>query len=213
MAGSRLRAANSTIIRVLAWNRPSKATRRASTCRSTAVSNARPTSSRLRTSRSSASEPKDRAAVFVSSHCGGETALLVISLTKALSPVTLRPGCARLSTIRSGSPTDAMITGRPGRILGGDRGRRSSDHDEVDPEPNQFGRQLREPLGAAIGGAIFDGIVFSFYVTEFAQALPEGVEMRGVERRRYGLQHPNSVTLRRLLRTRHERPYRYRAAE
>jgi hypothetical protein len=50
----------------------------------------------------------------------------------------------------------------PGRILGGDRARRSSDHDEVDPEPNQFGRQLREPLGAAIGGTIFDGIVFSF---------------------------------------------------
>src|SRR5262249_21062542 len=36
--------------------------------------------------------------------------------------------------------------------------------------------------------------------------------MRGVERRRYGLQHPNSVTLRRLLRARRERPRR-RAAE
>src|SRR5207253_5816411 len=47
---------------------------------------------------------------------------------------------------------------------------------------------------------------------EFAQALAEGVEMRGVERRRYGLQHPNSVTLRRLLRVRRERP-RHRATD
>src|SRR5262249_20843157 len=102
---------------------------------------------------------------------------------------------------------------RPGRTLGGDRGRRSSDYDEVDPEPNQFGRQLREPFGAAIGGAIFDDIVFSLHVTKLAQALAEGVEMRGVERRRYGLQHPNSVTLRRLLRACSERPGRRRAAE
>src|SRR5262249_35675072 len=102
---------------------------------------------------------------------------------------------------------------RPGRIFGGDRGRRSSDYDEVDPEPNQFGRQLREPFGAAIGGAIFDDIVFSFYVTKLAQALAEGVGMRGGERRRYGLQHPNSVTLRRLLRACSERPNRGHAAK
>src|SRR5262249_34051291 len=102
---------------------------------------------------------------------------------------------------------------RPRRIFGGDRGRRSSNYNEVDPEPNQFGRQLREPFGAAIDGAIFDDIVFSFHVTKLAQALAEGVEMRGVERRRYGLQHPNWVTLHRLLRARRERPRRRCAAD
>ena len=41
---------------------------------------------------------------------------------------------------------------------------------------------------------------------EFPQTAAEGVELRGVERRRYGLQHANPIALPRLLRPRHERP-------
>jgi hypothetical protein len=53
-----------------------------------------------------------------------------------------------------------------GCILGCDRGRRSSDYDQIDSEADQFGCQFREPLGSTISGAVFNCICLSFDVTK-----------------------------------------------
>ena len=101
---------------------------------------------------------------------------------RSLVPVTFPPGRARLATRPSptGSLAAAKTIGmvvvaawRPGRwrILG---------HDNVRLEPDQLGRERREPLVPPLSLAALDDEVLALQVAELLQPLPEGHEGQDV---------------------------------
>ena len=91
-----------------------------------------------------------------------------------------------------------------GRVFGRPGGGRPSGHDQVDFEKNQFGREVREPLGATIGRPIFDDQVSPFDVAEIPQPPAQSVEIGDVACRGYRLQNPDAIDLPHLLRARSE---------
>ena len=91
-------------------------------------------------------------------------------------------------------------------LLAALRGRRPPGHDQVDLETNQFGREVREPLGATIRRPIFDDQVSPFDVAEIAQPFAQGIEIGGVLCGGYRFENTDAIDLPRLLRARTERP-------
>src|SRR5262245_56779644 len=239
MAGMRSRATSSMMSGAWAWVTASTPVSSAPSLPSAAAAKARGMSSRARTSSSSTATPSARAATRVASHCGGATGLLMLlrkparatpgnasfitstllplsSVTKALKPVTLPPGWARLATTPtpSGSPIAAITTGDGrGRLLGGKRGRRAAGDDDVDRQPHQLVGERWEALGAAVGGAILDGDGLPLDIAEFAQPAPEGIEVGGVGGDRDGLKHADAAELPARLRAGRQRPRGRRPAE
>jgi hypothetical protein len=63
-----------------------------------------------------------------------------------------------------------------GRLLGRESRRvASGGHDEVDLEPYELGREPRQAIELGLGRAPLDYEILSLYVSEFAQALTEGL--------------------------------------
>jgi hypothetical protein len=69
---------------------------------------------------------------------------------------------------------------RGGRCLGGDARRRPVGGDDIHRATGEIGRGLGEPLGCAVGSAIFECDVLAFEIPELAQPLPESVPHRRV---------------------------------
>jgi len=76
--------------------------------------------------------------------------------------------------------------------------------DDIDPEADQFGRQLWEPLD--IAGSVLNENVRAFRVPEFAKSLPEGVDIATKVVRTSCRQEANSRNSLGLLRARREWP-------
>jgi len=83
---------------------------------------------------------------------------------------------------------------------------------EIDLEPDEFGRDLGETLVAALRPAILDCEVVTLDPTELAQPLHKRGDPLALNQRRGRAQKPDGRLLARLLRARRERP-RSRAAE
>src|SRR5437870_13206007 len=79
-------------------------------------------------------------------------------------------------------------------------------HDQVDLKTYQFGREVREPLGATIRRPIFDDQVSPFDVAELPQPLAQRGGIGGVPCPGYRLQNPDAIDLPHLLRTCPDRP-------
>ena len=84
---------------------------------------------------------------------------------------------------------------------------------DIDLEPNELGRDLGEALAASLRPAILDRDGATLDPAEFAQPLHKGGDPLARDRRRGRAQEPDGRQLRRLLRTRRERPCSRRAAE
>src|SRR5215468_9271520 len=84
---------------------------------------------------------------------------------------------------------------------------------DIDLEPDQFGGDLSETLAAALRPANLNRDVATFHPTEFAQPLHECGEPLALDQGRGGAQESDGRQLAGLLRARHERPRRRRAAE
>jgi len=111
------------------------------------------------------------------------TRLPLSSLVKALKPVTLPPGCARLATTPtpSGSPIAAMTTGMVvvaclaasaagvPRVMMTSTGKRTSS-----------AASAAKAFGAAVSGAVLDGYALPFDVAECAQPATERIEIGGI---------------------------------
>jgi hypothetical protein len=70
--------------------------------------------------------------------------------------------------------------------------------DQVHLQANQFGRQVREPVGPAVGRRY--SIVLPLDVSEFSQPLSERLEVGSIQRHWRCLQYPDAVHLPRGLR-------------
>jgi hypothetical protein len=92
-----------------------------------------------------------------------------------------------------------------GRFFGRPGGWRPPGQNQVDLETNQFGREVREPLGATIRRPIFNDQVSPFDVAHVPQPLAQGVEIGGVPCRGYRLQNPDAIDLPHSLRAHSER--------
>jgi len=69
----------------------------------------------------------------------------------------------------------------PGRLHGGQGGECASAHeDDINLEPNQFGRESGEPLGLPLGVPVFNHDVAAFDVTEVTQSLKKGLSQVGL---------------------------------
>src|SRR5262249_56358851 len=55
-------------------------------------------------------------------------------------------------------------------------------HNPVDGEPDQLGRQVREPFILPLRPTVFNDEVLAFDIAEVAQPLPEGIDRRVVIR-------------------------------
>ena len=174
--------------------------------------------------KSSAWRPRARAAVFVSSHSGGSSRIAHIvkqrhsretrnQLFEEFNPFPGQLGAEGrhpgniAPRVREARHDGMRVAHRrhhhgngSGRVLGRPGGWRPPGHDQVDLETNQFGREVREPLGATIRRPIFDDQVSPFDVAEVPQPLAQGVEIGGVPCRGYRLQNPDAIDLPRLLR-------------
>ena len=120
-----------------------------------------------------------------------------------LNPVMFPPGRARLVT----SP---LLSGSPGgrhddrdrlrRSFGGKGTGRTRCHDDVDLEPDQLGRNLREAIFVPLRPAVLDGDALALDVAEVAESLAERLEDLGLQRRRGGAEVPEARQSPRLLR-------------
>src|SRR5262245_2210305 len=93
----------------------------------------------------------------------------------------------------------------------GERWRGALRDNDVDLEPDEFGRDLRKALAAPLRPAILDRDIPTVDPTEVAHSLHKGSDPKAHCRESGGAQEPNSRELS-LLRARCERP-RGRAAE
>ena len=75
---------------------------------------------------------------------------------------------------RISSPSEDDGDG-PARLLGGQRGGRVCDDDNVNLERNQFGRKSGNPVVLFLCISVFDDDVAAFEVTEVTQSLKEGL--------------------------------------
>ena len=82
-----------------------------------------------------------------------------------------------------------MISYRPGGLRGGG----SSGDDQVDGEVHQLGREIKEPLGAAIGRAILDPQILPFDITAVSKAAQQRVQIALVPVGRNGLENADPV--------------------
>src|SRR5262245_14920694 len=90
--------------------------------------------------------------------------------------------------------------GRRCRLLGREGRWRTERRDEVDGAMDQLDRDPRQPIGQPTGVAIVECDVLAFQIAKIAQAVPEGVPNGRV------VDDADTRDLRRLLRTRCERP-------
>src|SRR5262249_29366337 len=96
---------------------------------------------------------------------------------------------------------------RRGRCLGRNARRRPVGCDYVHQAPDEIGRGLGEPLGRAVGTAIFKRNVLAFQIAEIVQALPESIPHRRI------IDDADARNPSLLLRARRDRPTSRRAAE
>jgi hypothetical protein len=85
-------------------------------------------------------------------------------------------------------------------------------HNNIDLEPDEFGRDLRQVLAAPLRPAILDRDIPTVDPTELAHSLHKSGHPKAHCRERGGSQEPNSRELP-LLRARRERPRSRSAAE
>src|SRR6266849_1170887 len=86
------------------------------------------------------------------------------------------------------------------RLLGGESRGCSPGHDDVHVEPNELGREVRQPLVSPLRVSLLECNALSFHVAEIAQAYPERLP-----RRRVGGEQPDPWDRRRRLRPGGER--------
>src|SRR6516164_7476509 len=86
-------------------------------------------------------------------------------------------------------------------------------YDHIDLESDKLSGNLAEALGTSLRPTILDRQGATLDPTEFAQSLDKGGLALAIDRTRVGTQISDGRHLPRLLRPRHERPRRCRAAE
>ena len=130
-------------------------------------------------------------------------------------PVTLPPGRARLATrpVPTGSPASAKTIGMTDVACFAARTAGARRDNDIDLQPDELGRDLGEALAASLRPAILDRDGATLDPAEFAQPLHKSGGPWAPGRRRGRAQEPDGRQLRRLLRTRRERPRCRRAAE
>src|SRR5262245_43790703 len=89
----------------------------------------------------------------------------------------------------------------------------SSQNDDINIVLNQLPDQVWKSVAAAVSGAIFNDKVLSLNISKLPKTVPESTEQGGIFLRRYRFQHADSPHLRRLLRSRRNRPRGRRAAQ
>src|SRR5262249_57074126 len=86
------------------------------------------------------------------------------------------------------------------RSFGGKGAGRTRRHDDVDLEPDQLGRKLREAIFVPLRPAVLDGDALALDVAEIAESLAERLEDLWLQRRRGGAEVPDARQSPRLLR-------------
>ena len=89
---------------------------------------------------------------------------------------------------------------RFGRLFGRPGGGCPPGHDQVDIETDQFGREVRESLGATIRRPIFDHQISPFDVAPVPEPPAQGVEIGNVPCGGYRFENPDAINLPRRLR-------------